>query len=150
LRAVRESADDGLDPEDYLLRELERARADIDSGETSPQTLIDFDILQTDALARLLDHLVFGKVAPTSFHPHWNFTRPIGKLEPAAFRDEIVESGKVYERTAGRSASFAAWTGGAGRRVRRRRPERVKQLQASHGLDVDGVVGPATLAAVNL
>ncbi len=195
LRAVRGSAADGLDPDDYLLPELERASADIAAGAASQEMRIDFDILQSEALARLLYHLMFGKVTPKSFDPHWNFTREIGDLDPAAFLDEILESGEVYQRieaqkpdhelylllraelarqrdieAAGEPAAVPDGPklelGARGPRVAALRVrlgldaepdefdtallDRVEQLQASHGLDLDGVVGPATLAAVNL
>ena len=195
LRAIRASAADGLDPDDYLLPELERAHAEIAAGGASLDAVIDFDILQTDALTRLLYHLAFGKLSPKSFDPHWNFTRKIGNLDPAAFLDEVVDSGQVFERIEAekpahelylrlreelaRQRELAASAepapvpdgeslerGSRGPRVDALRArfglsgagdafddellDRVKRLQASHGLDVDGVVGPATLSAVNL
>jgi murein L,D-transpeptidase YcbB/YkuD len=195
LRAVRASDADGLDPDDYLLPELERARAEVASGRASLDTLIDFDVLQTDALARLFYHLVFGKVSPKSFDPHWNFTRSIRDVDPEIFLEEVVASGEIFERieaekpdhelylrlrgelarqreqaTQAESAPVPAGEklerGSRGPRVAALRArlgvpesgdefdddlvERVKRLQASHGLDVDGIVGPATLEAVHL
>lgn len=195
LRAIRASAADGLDPEDYLLPELERAYAEIAAGEASLDTVIDFDVLQTDALARLFYHLAFGKVSPKSFDPHWNFTRKIGDLDPAAFLEEVVDSGRILERVEAEKPAHDLYRrlreelarqrertdrpepppvvdgeklerGSRGPRVEALRArlglagggdtfddelfDRVNRLQASHGLDVDGVVGPATLAAVNV
>lgn len=195
LRAVRASAADGLDPDDYLLPELERAQAEIASGEASLDTVIDFDILQTDALARLFYHLIFGKVSPKSFDPHWNFTRKIRDVDPEAFLEEVVASGRIFERIEAEKPDHELYLrlreelarqreqasrveptpvpdgerlegGSRGPRVAALRSrlgvpesgdefdddlvERVKRLQASHGLDVDGIVGPATLAAVNV
>ncbi len=195
LRAIRASEADGLDPGDYLLAELTRARAELVSGHASLEARIDFDVLATDALARLFDHLVFGKVSPKSFDPHWNFTRPVRELDPEAFLEEVVASGRVFERIEeekpdhelylrlreelARQRALAARgepapvpagenlaLGSTGPRVAALRARLglpasedafdealatgVKQLQASHGLDVDGVVGPATLAALNL
>jgi len=195
LEAIRDSERDGLDPEDYLIRELTRAQAEIAGGGATLERRIDFDLLQTDALARLLYHLVFGKVSPKSFDPHWNFTRRVRDVSPAEFLDEIVESGQIAARieaekpshdlyralrdelareralaAAGEPAPVAEGPklapGERGPRVAALRARlgladggdafddalaaRVKALQASHGLDVDGVVGPATLAATNL
>ncbi len=195
LRSVRESAADGLDPDDYLLPALERAGAEIAAGGASLEAAIDFDILQTDALTRLLYHLIFGKITPKSFDPHWNFTRPVRDVEPAAFLEEIVESGQVQARIEAEKPDHELYLqlraelarqreiaskgepppvpdgpklerGATGPRVDALRLrlglpatagalddaviEKLKPLQASHGLDADGVVGPATLAAVNL
>lgn len=195
LKAVRASADDGLDPADYLLPELERARAEVSAGGAPLEAVIDFDILQTDALARLLFHLVFGKLTPKSFDPHWNFTRKIGDQDPAAFLDGIVESGQVFERIEAEKPEYELYLGlrkelarqhegaatpepapvpagptlergtrdprvallrarlglaGEGDEFDDAMVEGVKRLQASHGLDTDGAVGPATLAAANM
>ncbi len=195
LRAVRASAADGLEPDDYLLPELERARAEVASGRASLDTVIDFDVLQTDALARLFYHLIFGKVSPKSFDPHWNFSRPIRDIEPEAFLEEVIASGRIFERIEAEKPDHELYLrlreelarqreqavrvepapvpdgenlerGSRGPRVAALRvrlgvPEdgdefddelegRVKRFQASHGLDADGIVGPATLAAVNI
>ncbi|MFO0690035.1 MAG: L,D-transpeptidase family protein [Myxococcota bacterium] len=195
LRAVRGIAADGLDPDDYLLGELERVRAAVAAGEPSLEDRIDHDILQTDALARLLYHLAFGKVTPKSFDPHWNFTRKARGVDAATFLEQVVESGQVYERIEAEKPTHELYLGLRAELARQRAlaeagepaqvpggpkleqgvqgprvaalrsrlgltaegdqfddavVERVKQVQASHGLDVDGVVGPATLAAINL
>lgn len=195
LRAVRESERDGLDPQDYLLASLEQAHAAVSAGGGSLEQQIDFDLLQTDALARLLYHLIFGKVAPKTSDPHWNLTREIRDLDPAAFLEGVVGSGHVFERIEAEKPSNELYRslrdelarqrelaakgeaptvpdgvklelGSRGPRVAALRVrlgldgatdtfdeatlERVKRLQASRGLDEDGVVGPATLAAVNL
>lgn len=194
LRAVRGSAADGLDPTDYLQAELERAQAEVGAPGAPLEAVIDFDILQTDALARLLYHLVFGKVTPQSFDPHWNFTRKVKDQGAAAFLEEIVDSGQVFERIEAEKPTHALYLGlrqalahererahepepapvpdgptlargergprvealrarlgltGAGDEFDSTVVEAVKRLQASHGLEADGAVGPATLAAVN-
>lgn len=98
LRAVRDSAADGLDPEDYLLSTLEALRAEAEAPDAPLDARIDYDLLLTDALARLLYHLIFGKVDPREFDAHWNFTRDVHALEPAAFLQELIDSGEVYAR----------------------------------------------------
>jgi murein L,D-transpeptidase YcbB/YkuD len=71
-RAVKDSEADGLDPRDYHLAVLDQlAAASAGAGSTSPA----YEILHTDALLRLGDHLSFGKVDPTSFDSHWNYGR---------------------------------------------------------------------------
>ena len=98
LRAVRGSYDDGLEPEDYLHSPLEAARAEAEAPGGSLEARIEYDLLLTDALARLLYHLIFGKVEPGDFDARWNFTRKVYDLEPAAFLQEVIDSGEVYAR----------------------------------------------------
>jgi murein L,D-transpeptidase YcbB/YkuD len=202
LRAIRDSAGDGLDPEDYLLSALERARADAEAAGASVDARIDYDLLLTEGLVRLLYHLIFGKVDPRSFDPHWNFTRSLHRGEPATFVDELIASGDVYGRIEREKPQHEMYTrlraeyarqrelaargalppiaagptlkpGTSDARVTALRARLVasgdlapgsdpaspafdgaleagvKAFQARHGLEADGAVGPATLAALN-
>ena len=47
-----------------------------------PESLANFDILATDALARIIYHSVFGKVDPESLDPHWNLTFQLEGIQP--------------------------------------------------------------------
>jgi len=87
-RALKDSEADGLDPLDYHLPILQQLA---DGGATGA----DYEILHTDALLRVADHLLFGKVDAASFDAHWNYTRsPIGinvpqRIEQALAGDDI-------------------------------------------------------------
>ena len=94
-RAIDAVEADGLNPEDYLRSALERARA---AADPSPEARIDRDLLETEALVRLLYHLILGKEDPTTFDPNWNFTRRLHSSDSVAFVQEIIDSGDVYER----------------------------------------------------
>jgi murein L,D-transpeptidase YcbB/YkuD len=61
LRAVRDSADDGLDPADYHRAAVERLRA---TGASTPERRARLDLLLTDAAVLLAHDLRFGKVGP--------------------------------------------------------------------------------------
>ena len=98
LRAVADSYADGLLPEDYLKTPLEAARARAEAPDATLDAWVDYDLLLTDALARLLYHLIFGKVDPRDFDAHWNFTRDVGRQDPAAFLQGVIDSGQVYDR----------------------------------------------------
>src|SRR5262249_19388984 len=50
------------------------------------------------ALARLLYHLMLGKVDAATFDPNWNFTRELGVSDPIAFVQEVIDSGQVDAR----------------------------------------------------
>jgi murein L,D-transpeptidase YcbB/YkuD len=91
-RALKDSEADGLDPSDYHLAVLEQLAA---SAGGSPATQAAFEILHTDALLRIADHLSFGKVDAATFDAEWNFTRsPAGidipqRIESAVASDDI-------------------------------------------------------------
>jgi len=96
LAAIRESKEDGLDPDDYHLAPLERLRAEIAAGQQQePELLADYDVLLTDALVRLAYHLLFGKVDPEALDAHWNLAREIGDRNPAMAMQEAIESGAL-------------------------------------------------------
>jgi murein L,D-transpeptidase YcbB/YkuD len=98
LRAVRDSAADGLDPEDYLLSPLERARAAADAPGAALDAQVDYDVLQSEALIRLVYHLIFGKVDQESGEEaHWNFTR-LHHGDRAEFFQKLIDSGELYVR----------------------------------------------------
>ena len=91
-RALKDSEADGLDPRDYHLAVLEQLAA---GAAGSPSAQAAFEILHTDALLRIADHLMFGKVDAASFDAQWNYTRsPAGidvpqRLELAIASDDI-------------------------------------------------------------
>ncbi|HTO71027.1 MAG TPA: L,D-transpeptidase family protein [Myxococcota bacterium] len=97
-RAIRDIDADGLDPEDYLRTPLERARAAALAPNALAQARVDWDLLQTEALVRLLYHLILGKVDPRTFDANWNFTREIHRDDPAGFVQSIIDSSEVYAR----------------------------------------------------
>ena len=203
LRAIRDSEADGLDPEDYLLSALQSARSAAEVPGASLDARIDYDLLQSEALIRLLYDLIFGKVDPKSFDPSWNFTRNVHSSDPAGFVQQSIDSGELYARIErekpqhemyrnlkaelARQRALAAkggWTttsagptlksGSTDSRVCDLRARlaatgdlsadapldslafdaaveaAVKAFQARNGLDADGSVGLATLAALNV
>jgi len=86
-RAIEAIEADGLDPEDYLRSALAQAPAGIDR-----------DLLQSEALVRLLYHLLLGKVDPTTFDSNWNFSRQLPESDPIAFVQQVIDSGEVDAR----------------------------------------------------
>ena len=88
LTELRDSAADGLIPEDYHLAALEALRA----SAPGPERDADLDLLATDALVRLGYHLRFGKVDVARSDRRWSLRReheaillplPAAALEPA-------------------------------------------------------------------
>jgi murein L,D-transpeptidase YcbB/YkuD len=69
VEAIRGAQKHGLTPADYHLEAIEGLLAK-EGG--SPEALADLDILLTDAVAAMVDHLRYGRVRPVSLDPRWN------------------------------------------------------------------------------
>ena len=96
LDVVRNIKDDGLNPEDYHLKELLLYHNAIRAiGNNDPWLSADFDILLTDSFIRLAYHLYFGKVDPTTLNPGWNLTRHLKDRNPALIILEIIQAGSI-------------------------------------------------------
>jgi hypothetical protein len=65
-------------------------------AEGSQSTQATFEILHTDALLRLADHLSFGKVDATSFDAQWNYTRSAAGINVSQKLESAVASADLY------------------------------------------------------
>lgn len=83
LTAIDASTTDGLNPADFHRAAVARHARLASEAADGPRSVAARDILLTDALARLLHQLYFGKVDPRSLDPNWNFARP-------ALPDDVV------------------------------------------------------------
>ncbi len=91
LQAIRSARDDGLDPSDYHLQDIERLQAETAGGSAGPAgAQANLDLLQTDALVRLAYDLYFGRV-----DPDWNTSRGTADLRPLEVLNQALESGDV-------------------------------------------------------
>ena len=88
-RALKDTEADGLNPRDYNLALLEQL-----AGSGTP--LAAYEILNTDALLRVADHLKFGKVDPASFDPHWNYGRTPAEIDLAQRMEGVIGSADIY------------------------------------------------------
>jgi murein L,D-transpeptidase YcbB/YkuD len=94
VRAIRQSADDGLDPADYHLAAIERLRA---TTPATQETQGRLDLLLTDAAVRLAYHLRFGKVDPEALDADWNLESDLGGVDPVTVLQQAIDEGRVYE-----------------------------------------------------
>lgn len=87
---------EGLEPEDYHHSEIQGRKAFLD-GSDNPNNLIkaDLEMLLTDALILLQNHLSCGKVDPQRLNPNWDFNRNINDRSPLAVTHEILSSGNL-------------------------------------------------------
>jgi murein L,D-transpeptidase YcbB/YkuD len=100
LDAIRDSAGDGLTPEDYHLAALEALRG-LPPGD---QHDADLDLLATDAVVRLGYHLRFGKVDMTRIDPHWNFRTDYEAIlfaGPVATLQRVLDQHRLRETLEG-------------------------------------------------
>ncbi len=69
--AIRDIYRDGLNPADYHLAAVERLMKDRNKS-TPPALEGDIDILLSDAVAGMMDHVRYGRVRPVALDPTWN------------------------------------------------------------------------------
>jgi len=197
--AIARSWEDGLLPSDFHADYVKAAA----KTATAPSDA-EREIVLSDALARLLYQLYFGKVLPNGLDPNWNFARPILADDPATIVAMALKAGDIaglvdklslkhplyielkallqqytqYDASGGwpkipdgpplkpgqsdpriavlrdRLKVTGEWQqGGAIESPEVYDPslaDAVETFQASNGLDPDGVLGPGTLAALNV
>jgi L,D-transpeptidase YcbB len=197
LEAIRDIDKDGLAPEDYHLTAIEELRR----APASQERDADLQVLVTDALAALLDHVRFGKVRPVALDRRWNMdpraeARPLehvlaelaAKDSPGAAIEALKPSHFIYaglkkalaaHRAVAAAGGWPPVPAGAALKpgatdpriasVRRRLAATgelpadssgplydeelataVKRFQERHRLTADGVIGRATLDALNM
>jgi murein L,D-transpeptidase YcbB/YkuD len=71
IEAIKGVAVDGLDPDGYHLETLERLASERRKG-TDARVEAPLDVLLTDAMAAIVDHVRYGRVRPATLNPSWN------------------------------------------------------------------------------
>jgi len=97
LAAVRDSALDGLEPNDYHLAALVRGREALADPAIPDPTRAAIDVIATDALIRLGYHARFGKVDQQRIFGNWNFTGPLTDADPLALMEQAIAGGTVAQ-----------------------------------------------------
>jgi murein L,D-transpeptidase YcbB/YkuD len=201
-RALADSYEDGLDPDDYHLPLLKELSSEVSRPAATDVLRAQYDVLLTEALLRLAYHLSFGKVDPETFDAQWNYGRTLASTDVAAEVERALAAEDIYQRVEAlkpthplyvelkrelalyRAAEPGAWPmiasgpklepGASDPRVPVLRArliangdlesnaasdsqnydvplaEAVRTYQQRMGLDSDGVVGPGTVAELNV
>ena len=79
----------GFRPEDFDIDTLMGLAAVADGGD--PTAVATFDIAATEAAARLLHHLYYGKVNPATLDADWGFDRAFDPGDPAVIVNQYLE-----------------------------------------------------------
>lgn len=96
IQEIAHIGEDGLEPEDYHFSALNGLQAQIEAAESpDPETMADFDLLLSDSLIRLGYHLIFGKVDPENFNPHWNLALEIDDRDPVDGIEAVLMAGSL-------------------------------------------------------
>jgi L,D-transpeptidase YcbB len=200
ISAIESSAEDGLDPADYHIREIKKL---YNQPPATPELEVHYDLLLSDAFLTLAGHLRYGKVDPVSLDPNWNIS-DFNKRSALEFRlqnaisaeritgvlKELRPQHPVYDELKKGLARYRAiakeggWpvlvdleglkAGATDSRVPKLRKrleisgditatnadtskvysrallDAVKHFQKRNGIDADGVLGPATIKAMNI
>ncbi|HTM58049.1 MAG TPA: L,D-transpeptidase family protein [Candidatus Udaeobacter sp.] len=110
VEAIRDVARDGLNPSDYHLAtiasRMQNGAASADAGAQA-----ELDILLTDAVAAIADHLRYGRVAPKSLNSAWNVDPREGAPPLESTVDEIARSSSVRRALEGQRPDHFIYRG---------------------------------------
>jgi murein L,D-transpeptidase YcbB/YkuD len=102
IESIRGIERDGLTPADYHLDSLESLTRQRESTPT-PSLEADMDLLLTDAVASMLDHVRYGRVLPVTLDPGWNVNpregtppleKELEKIASAPSPSQAIEAAK--------------------------------------------------------
>ncbi len=96
ILAIRGVGADGLDPADYHLKVIEELVLKRKEG-TNAELEGDLDVLLTDAVAGIVDHMKYGRVRPASVNPAWNMDPRDGAPPLEETLKQVQSSGNVGE-----------------------------------------------------
>ena len=91
IEAVQTLDEHGLEAADFALENL-RTEALYRFADLPPERQVERELLFTDTLARLVQHIRHGKLNPYALYPDWNFTAPARPLEQAARLAQLLEA----------------------------------------------------------
>lgn len=95
LDEIERSEDHGFEPDEFHRAQLIALKDQISQSGAAEATRAEYDILLTDALARLAYHRYFGKVDPVDLDDKWNFERPLIEGDPAKELNEVLDGEQV-------------------------------------------------------
>ena len=100
VKAIKDVEADGLTPRDYHLAAIESA---LDERTASPSVTLEADLqlLVTDALAAVADHVRYGKVDPVVLDESWNVDARIAAAPLETVLEQVVSAPSIADTIAG-------------------------------------------------
>lgn len=98
VKAIHGIERDGLDPSIYHLQTLESSIADREAPTAKSEA--ELDLLLTDAVAAMIDHMRYGRVRPASLDRRWNVDPRDGAPPLEQEIAKVVEAGRVEDALA--------------------------------------------------
>jgi murein L,D-transpeptidase YcbB/YkuD len=92
MNAVEESADEGLDPADYHIREIKGVYS---KPPATPELAACYDLLLTDSFLTLASHLRYGKVDSETLDTHWSLHNDRNRTALEYRLQHAVASGQI-------------------------------------------------------
>ncbi len=96
ISAIRNASEDGLNPDDYHLQDIESLAEKIAySNEAGADDIGRLELLLTDSFLLLSSHLSAGKTDPVTIDPRWKASRRIVRNDWEAFIDSSLNSDNI-------------------------------------------------------
>ncbi|WP_078059471.1 L,D-transpeptidase family protein [Tropicimonas marinistellae] len=93
LRELNNGLEQGFRPKDFHLPLLFELREAAKSG--SAEDIAAFDVVASDAAAKLIHHLIYGKVDPAALDSDWNYSKPVIEQDPAEVLNAFIDGSGV-------------------------------------------------------
>jgi len=98
FKLIEEMDIEGLNPSEYHLDDLKEIRNEIQRSQTpSAEMRVNYDIMLSDALVRIVYHLLFGKVDPDRLDVNWNIYQEIDDQDPVNWIQSAIDSPDLYQ-----------------------------------------------------
>ena len=98
IYAIRNASEDGLNPDDYHLQDIESlAEKIVYSESVEVDDVGRLELLLTDSFLLLSSHLAAGKTDPETIDPQWKASRRIVRKDWDTFIDSTLNSNNIIE-----------------------------------------------------
>jgi len=95
IRFVGRAAEEGLEPSDYLYAELSALVKDHRLNPDDADLRGRLDVLLTESMIRLGNHLIYGKVDPAQLDENWNWVQSADMRDPVTKIQQVIDSDSV-------------------------------------------------------
>ncbi|MGI9220342.1 MAG: L,D-transpeptidase family protein [Woeseiaceae bacterium] len=97
VQLVSNVTQDGLNPSDYLFAELTDLVTERRQNPEDADIQGQLDVLLTESVGRLGNHLLFGKVDPADLDENWNWVQSTDGIDPATTVQHAIDAASIEE-----------------------------------------------------